>query len=90
MAFVKKGSTEIEQPKEGVVIAEKDIMNLQLLGAIQNGGAMIPISHNKGLKFVIGKPFKTRTGRPAHMVTIQVVEAGIGQEVQQQTWRRPQ
>ena len=90
--FTKKQATgdnvtsHIQQ--EGVVIAEHELLNLQLLGAIQNGGAMIPISHNKGIKFVIGKPFKLKTGRPAHYVTVQIVEAGIGKDIAAQSWNR--
>lgn len=89
MAFpFRKTTNKPMTASEGVVIAENEILNLQLLGAIQNGGAMIPISHNKGIKFVIGQPFKLKTGRLAHMVTIQIVEAGIGREVAQQSWNR--
>ena len=89
--FTKNNQTTNDTPtreSEGVVLAESEVLNLQLLGAIMNGGATIPISHNKGIKFVIGKPFKLKNGRPAHMVTVQIIEAGIGKEVARQSWNR--
>ena len=85
--FTKKNATQ-ETPSQGVVIAEKELLNLQLLGSIQNGGAMISLGNNKGIKFTIGKPFKMQNGRSAHYVTVQIIEAGIGQEIKSQTWNR--
>jgi hypothetical protein len=73
---------------QGVVICEKDVMNLQLFGAISNGNATIPLSHNKALKITRGNDFKLQNGKPAYMVKIQVIEAGIGSSIAYQSWNR--
>ena len=73
---------------EGIVIAEGSCIHFQLLGAVSNGNAVIPLSHGKAIKFTRGKEFTTKNKKRMFTVTMQILDAGIGKEIIHQSWNR--
>lgn len=66
---------------QGVVIAEKSIHKGWFFGAVSNGNAQLDLGNGKGIKVTIphqGSPF----------VMIQIIDAGIGKQIRNQTWNR--
>lgn len=71
-----------------IVQGKKSVINLQLLGAITNGNCIIPISNGLALRFTRNNKFKTKNGRDAHMVLIEILNSGIGEEIKPQNYQR--